>query len=65
MERELGLSYPTVRNKVDAVIKELGFEVNPETEEDFKSQRRQILEQLDRGEIKATEAASLLARLKK
>ncbi len=65
MERELGLSYPTVRNKVDAVIKELGFEVNPEAEEDFKSQRRQILEQLDRGEIKATEAASLLARLKK
>ena len=65
MERELGLSYPTVRNKVDAVIKELGFEVNPEAEEDFKSQRRQILEQLEQGEIKATEAAGLLARLKK
>lgn len=65
MERELGLSYPTVRNKLDAVIKELGFEVNAEAEEDFKGQRRQILEQLERGELKATEAANLLAKLKK
>lgn len=65
MERELGLSYPTVRNKLDAVIKELGFEVSPAAEEDFKSQRRQILEQLERGELKAAEAASLLAKLKK
>jgi hypothetical protein len=65
MERELGLSYPTVRNKLEAVIKELGFEVRPEAEEDYKSQRRQILEQLERGEIKASEAANLLARLKR
>lgn len=64
MERELGLSYPTVRNKLDAAIKELGFEVSP-AEEDFKTQRRQILEQLERGELKASEAAGLLAKLKK
>ncbi|MBI2504562.1 MAG: DUF2089 domain-containing protein [Candidatus Latescibacteria bacterium] len=65
MERELGLSYPTVRNKLDAVIKELGFEPNPAAEEDFKTQRRQILEQLEKGELKAAEAAGLLAKLKK
>lgn len=65
MERELGLSYPTVRNKLDAVIKELGFEPNPAAEEDFKTQRREILEKLERGELKASEAASLLAKLKK
>ena len=65
MERELGLSYPTVRNKLDALIKELGFEVNAAAEEDFKSQRRDILERLERGELKAAEATALLAKLKK
>jgi len=65
MERELGLSYPTVRNKIDAVIKELGFEPNPATEEDFKTQRREILEKLEQGDLSAAEAAGLLAKLKK
>jgi hypothetical protein len=65
MERELGLSYPTVRNKLDAVIKELGFEPNPAAEEDFNTQRREILERLERGELSAAEATGLLAKLKK
>jgi hypothetical protein len=65
MERELGLSYPTVRNKLDAAIKELGFEPNPAAEEDFKTQRREILERLERGELSAAEATGLLAKLKK
>ena len=46
MERELGLSYPTVRARLDAVIKELGFEATP-SPDDCKEQRRQILEDLE------------------
>lgn len=65
MERELGLSYPTVRGRLDAVIQEMGFEVDPEPQEDDRGEhRREILDQLDRGEIGAAEAAELLAKLK-
>ena len=64
MERELGLPYSAVRGKVNDVIKELGFEVEPPEEEDLSPRRKDILERLDRGEIKASEAAELLAQLK-
>ena len=65
MERELGLSYPTVRGRLDAVIQELGFEVESEPEEEERGdRRREILDQLDRGEIGAAEAAELLAKMK-
>lgn len=63
MERELGLSYPTVRARLDAVIKELGFEAAPPAD-DLKEQRRQVLEDLEEGKIKAADAAALLAKLK-
>src|SRR5690606_41916983 len=36
MERELGVSYPTVRNRLDGVLKALGYEVE---REDRKSTR--------------------------
>ena len=64
MERELGLSYPTVRGKLNAVIKELGFEVEPVEDDDTITRRREILDRLDRGEIKASEAAEMLSQLK-
>lgn len=64
MERELGISYPTVRGKLNAVIKELGFEVEPVEEEDTVTRRREILDRLDRGEIKASDAAEMLTQLK-
>jgi len=64
MERELGLPYSTVRGKVNDLIKELGFEVEPVEEDDTAPRRREILDRLDRGEIKAAEAAELLAQLK-
>ena len=37
MERELGISYPTVRGRVDALIRSLGLSDGPETDgdEDF------------------------------
>ena len=30
VEKELGISYPTVRSKLDAVIKKLGYETEPD-----------------------------------
>ncbi len=61
MEGELGLSYPTLRNRLHDVIRALGYEPGKEeatamTEED----RKGILGALDRGEISFDEAMDLL-----
>ncbi len=64
VEKELGISYPTVRSRLDSAIEALGYGVDkvgvPENEKmDFseESLRRQgILEALERGEISAQEA---------
>ena len=65
MERELGISYPTVRSRLDQVIRALGFDVR-ETEEDSKSdeRRKEILSRLNRGELKPDEAVRLLKQVK-
>ena len=76
MERELGISYWVIRGKLNDLIKELGFESEAAEESNepasnpngnsvqFKAQRQEILNQIDRGEISASEAAKLLAQLK-
>ncbi|MEZ4714180.1 MAG: DUF2089 domain-containing protein [Caldilineaceae bacterium] len=64
MERELGISYWTIRSRINELIAELGFEVEAEQEEDITRQRREILEKVDSGEIGAGEAAELLTKLK-
>ena len=68
MERELGLSYPTVRGRLHAVIAELGYEIEEEPEvdeEEIMAERRAVLDQLEKGEISTTEATKLLADLRK
>ncbi len=72
MERELGISYPTVRGRVEALVRALGLggEAVEEREADpgsaaaephtGASERRQILERLARHEISAEEAARAL-----
>jgi hypothetical protein len=65
MERELGLSYPTVRTRLDTALKELGFEeVSQNAEDERKTQRNQVLQRLENGELSAAAAAELLAQLK-
>lgn len=59
MQEELGLSYPTVRSRLDEVIRALGFEVGEEGEA-AGVQRQEILEQLARKEISSEEALRLL-----
>jgi len=64
MERELGISYWTIRSRINELIQELGFEVEAAQEDELKSRRRDILEQVDRGELSASEATEQLAKLK-
>jgi hypothetical protein len=63
MEAELGLSYPTIRNRLNEVIEALGYEPGtPEdaSEEALEAKRLSILESLDSGKIDAAEAMRLL-----
>lgn len=58
MEKVLGVSYPTVRGMLNAVIEKLGFHDElPKIDPAVKSD---ILDKLERGEITADRAAVLL-----
>lgn len=59
VEDKLGLSYPTVRSRLNDVIRALGFEV-PAEEVISTEQRKSILEQVRAGEITAEEGVELL-----
>ena len=67
MERELGISYPTVRSRVDALVRALGL-AGPEPEpaetaaetQPAADRQRELLERLARHEIGAEEAAAAL-----
>ena len=75
MERELGISYPTVRARVEALVRSLGFgprDAASEDEPDPDAQtvrrgttggRSEILERLARREISAEEAAAAIRSL--
>ena len=58
VERELGVSYPTVRARLDAVIRALGFEVP--SEDHHAERRKEILRELSEGKIEADDAVRLL-----
>ena len=61
MEDEMALSYPTIRNRLQEVIRALGYEPGKEETSDISDERRRgILEQLDSGSISAEEAMGLL-----
>jgi hypothetical protein len=74
MERELGISYPTVRGRIEALVRALGLgdgeaaAAEPDQTQlaaasDPAADRRQILEQLARHEISAEDAATALRGL--
>lgn len=69
VEKELGISYPTVRGRLDSVIESLGYRVDREKEKadpQEESQRRQvILEALERGEISPQEATRQMRKMDK
>ncbi len=72
MERELGISYPTVRSRVEALVRALGFgpradadepEAAGEATSDDRATRQEILERLARHEIGADEASAAIRAL--
>lgn len=62
MEGELGLSYPTIRNRLSEVIRALGYEPGGEEAAPGISEekRQRILEDLDEGRISYEDAMRLL-----
>ena len=59
VQDDLGISYPTVRSRLDEVIRALGYEVG-EQQESGDVQRQEILERLARKEISSEEAFRIL-----
>lgn len=61
MEKELGISYPTVRGKVDQLLDSLGLEpYRNERKEKAAETKRKILKQLEEGKITPSEAKEKL-----
>lgn len=71
MERELGISYPTVRSRVEALVRALGFGPradtddadDPTTEQPVGGTREEILQALARHEMSADDAAAAIRAL--
>lgn len=67
VERELGISYPTVRGRLEAALEALGYKSDPGAAEEIskgrQSKRKEILDALNRGEISSEEALKQLKNL--
>ncbi|MFW6311970.1 MAG: DUF2089 domain-containing protein [Nanoarchaeota archaeon] len=63
VEREMGISYPTVRNKLDEAIKALGHNVNDSPDDITAEKRKEVLDMLEKGEVNSQEAVKLLKKI--
>jgi len=59
VQEELDLSYPTVRSRLDEIIRALGYEVGRDRGSDDEY-RQEVLERLARQEISSEEALQLM-----
>ena len=65
VERALGVSYPTVKNMLDAALTALGLDEKPELRAlREKEERAEILQRLSDGEIDVDSAIEALVQLK-
>jgi hypothetical protein len=60
LERELGVSYPTVRARFDDLLRALGYPVSQPSVRDRQERRRQVLEDLKAGRLTPEEATRAL-----
>ena len=61
VEQELGVSYPTIRNRLNEVIRALGYEPGKDDSVEVTQEKRNaILADLSAGKITAEEATRLL-----
>lgn len=58
VEKELGVSYPTVKNRLEDVAGALGYQ--SEQSGTASAKRKEVLDRLNKGEISAEEAINLL-----
>ena len=58
MEKELGVSYPTVKNRLEDAAAALGHKV--EAEPPASPKKKEILDRLNSGEISVEEAIGLM-----
>jgi hypothetical protein len=58
VEKELGVSYPTVKNRLEDVAGALGHKAEPETA--VSGKKKDVLDKLNNGEISVEEALGLL-----
>ena len=66
MEKALGLSYPTVRGRVDDLLTALGYaptREEAESQEELAERRREILDALDDGRFTPEQAVATLKEL--
>jgi hypothetical protein len=58
VEKELGVSYPTVKNRLEDAAGALGYKSEPEPQ--VPGKRKEILDKLNNGEITVDEAVNLM-----
>lgn len=58
VEKELNISYPTVRTKLDEVIRALGY--NTDSENSVNIGKKKIIDMLEKGEISPDDAIKML-----
>jgi hypothetical protein len=63
VEEELGISYPTVRKKLDEVIESLGYRPEESPDGETVEKRNEVLSSLEEGEIEFEEAKEKLQEL--
>jgi hypothetical protein len=61
LERHLGVSYPTARQRFADLLVDLGFEPRSESGGVVRATREDVLSRLAAGELNVDEAAELLA----
>jgi len=65
VERELGISYPTVRAKLDSLLQALDLQPVRPPDKPNNEVKSKIIEQLERGEISADEAKERMREVNK
>lgn len=58
----MGISYPTVRNRLEGVIQALGFKPDRPDKRQQEEAREQILDALERGDINPQDAIEQLKK---
>lgn len=65
VEKELGISYPTVRSRLGDIIEAMGYEPVADIEEEEmrrETYRREVLDSLSSGELSPDDAVELLRK---